>query len=561
MTTKILCVGPIKNIRAFHDAAAFCATILLVDTITDAIEIFEKHNPNFVVLDASICIKENIEKFKSATIFAAIDANLDEILRVSNLGITKIIDENSSVKVIAKSFGFDMYHKLEKVELEHSLKNLIILYVEDDHEIASVMLKSLNRYCNTVVLRQNGKDAVETYLQIKPDIIISDIQMPIMDGLAAAKIIRHLDYYIPIILTTAHSDERYFIDSIETKVDRYILKPIDMSKLIEAITDAAVLVKNRAISEGYKKRMAAKELKLISDELVREMVDVNPDPIFILHDGVIAYSNPAFDRMITGEMLKNLQNGTKSIEELFVKLDGYIKKCSDYPKLNKAAIRTLSGKQRLFNVSFSPIFTFMNGTMVILRDITLAEYRKNKYENATMILNNLVTKVSKNSQEPVDLPTFVANFQSGDKLCANDYADDCSISQEELNELKEYEEDIFDCLEFDAKSISYYKVGVLIDAYSRTLHKFIEFNEMSDAISGLATLLIELADLKLDAYEKLRFYVYNIVCDLSNWREHVFIVKDAIDIHYLDASLLSSCLQAKFTVTGFDDSTDDLELF
>ena len=75
------------------------------------------------------------------------------------------------------------------------------------------------------------------YKKHNPDIVISDIKMPNMNGIDMTKSIKDIDKTQPIIFTTAFSESNYFVEAIDLGVDGYILKPIDLDKLENKILD------------------------------------------------------------------------------------------------------------------------------------------------------------------------------------------------------------------------------------------------------------------------------------------------------------------------------------
>lgn len=116
-----------------------------------------------------------------------------------------------------------------------ALKPLTLLYVEDEPLIRQNALEYLRRYCNTVLEAEDGKEALQVYEAHKPDIIITDIKMPKLDGLAMATHIRQEDKETPIIITTAHTDTEYLLKAVELQLIKYIVKPVTADKLTEAL--------------------------------------------------------------------------------------------------------------------------------------------------------------------------------------------------------------------------------------------------------------------------------------------------------------------------------------
>jgi len=119
-------------------------------------------------------------------------------------------------------------------------KNIKILYVEDETEIRENTKRPLQYLCNELFIATNGQEGLELYNKCQPDIVVSDIKMPIMNGIDMCKSIKKIDPNQHIIFTTAHSESGYFMEAIEMQVDGYILKPIDydlLEKKIENITN------------------------------------------------------------------------------------------------------------------------------------------------------------------------------------------------------------------------------------------------------------------------------------------------------------------------------------
>jgi len=118
---------------------------------------------------------------------------------------------------------------------KNSLKNLTLLYVEDEEMIRQNAVEYLSRICNNVLEAKDGFEALKVYKKHKPDIIISDIKMPKMNGLEMAEKIRKIDRDTPIIMATAHTETHYLLKAVELQLIKYIVKPITSAKLKEAL--------------------------------------------------------------------------------------------------------------------------------------------------------------------------------------------------------------------------------------------------------------------------------------------------------------------------------------
>lgn len=123
-----------------------------------------------------------------------------------------------------------------------NLKNLKILYVEDEDLIRKNAIEYLSFYSDFVYEAVNGIDGYDKYIKIKPDIIICDIIMPKLDGLELIEKIRKSDKKTKIIVATARLDTKFLLKAIELRLVKYITKPLEEKKLIDALNDAAILM-------------------------------------------------------------------------------------------------------------------------------------------------------------------------------------------------------------------------------------------------------------------------------------------------------------------------------
>ena len=112
-----------------------------------------------------------------------------------------------------------------------------ILYAEDDDKIREKYVKFLKIYFKDVYEAVNGQEALELYEENNPDIIILDINMPIIDGLQVAKTIRKKDKQVQILMLTAYSEKEKLLAAIELSLIKYLIKPIQTFELEEIISN------------------------------------------------------------------------------------------------------------------------------------------------------------------------------------------------------------------------------------------------------------------------------------------------------------------------------------
>lgn len=123
---------------------------------------------------------------------------------------------------------------------EKLLSSLRVLYIEDDIMARDEIAFFLEGMISELYLGSDGKEGLELYHTHAPDLIITDIQMPRMNGIDMIKIIRQNDRTTPIIITSAYNETSYLLNAINIGVDRYILKPINFEMLSEAILEVTL---------------------------------------------------------------------------------------------------------------------------------------------------------------------------------------------------------------------------------------------------------------------------------------------------------------------------------
>lgn len=120
-------------------------------------------------------------------------------------------------------------------------KGYTVLFAEDEEIIRNAYLNFLSYYFETVIVAKDGEEALELYKKYNPDLVITDIVMPKIDGLTLIKIIRQNDDVTRSILLTAYSEQEQLLKATELNITKYLIKPVRKQALEEAL--------NRAISQ------------------------------------------------------------------------------------------------------------------------------------------------------------------------------------------------------------------------------------------------------------------------------------------------------------------------
>lgn len=114
------------------------------------------------------------------------------------------------------------------------VQGLNILYAEKDEQLRKHIVEVLEFMSMNVISVSNGTEAYSEYLKLQPDILITDIEMPIDDQNLVEKI-RQKDNEIQIIIATIHTKTEYFLKAIELNLVKYLLKPVSLNDLKNAL--------------------------------------------------------------------------------------------------------------------------------------------------------------------------------------------------------------------------------------------------------------------------------------------------------------------------------------
>ncbi len=117
--------------------------------------------------------------------------------------------------------------------------DLKILYAEDNEKIRDSYVLVLKRYFTEVIEACDGKEALDLYRVHKPDIVLTDINMPELDGLELIRLIRQDDKTIKIIVLSAYSDQEKLLKAIPLGLFAYLIKPIKGDALKSVLMDVA----------------------------------------------------------------------------------------------------------------------------------------------------------------------------------------------------------------------------------------------------------------------------------------------------------------------------------
>ncbi|OQY04505.1 MAG: hypothetical protein B6I20_02960 [Bacteroidetes bacterium 4572_117] len=181
-----------------------------------------------------------------------------------------------------------------------------VLVVEDDYGSREYLLNLVRLEGYEVRAVENGEEGLAEYKSFDPDIIISDIQMPIMDGLQMLNIIRKDKSDTIFIITTAFGTEDYAIEALRLGANNYLKKPIKSQSLIKLLNKYKLLIESHKLAKKAEGKLLKKDLSLefitnikhipsIISQLIAE-IDIKLD------DSEITNIELGLDELITNSM-------------------------------------------------------------------------------------------------------------------------------------------------------------------------------------------------------------------------------------------------------------------
>ena len=167
--------------------------------------------------------------------------------------------------------------------LKEITSELSLLYVEDDEILREETTKLFSHLFKRTQTAENGKKALEM-LENEFDLIVSDINMPVMDGVAFCKEVHRINPDQAIIITSAHDESNYLLELIDIGVDKFILKPLEMPKFLAVLSHVCINIQNEKLVKRYKHELEESNQRLTqSNEELETLVKILDNKIIQMH--------------------------------------------------------------------------------------------------------------------------------------------------------------------------------------------------------------------------------------------------------------------------------------
>lgn len=273
------------------------------------------------------------------------------------------------------------------------LKNISILYVEDENDVRVFTSKLLTSLLRKVYTAKDGQEGLDIYKENQNDIdlIVSDINMPKMNGLVMCEHIREINKDIPLVITSAHNDTDFLKKAIEVGVNNYAMKPIDLYKLIESMTKAMEPI-------FLKKELLELNLSLenkIEQEVskIRSILDAQDNIVILTNKEEITNVNKKFLAFFGIDNLNHFLESKKNIFDFFqeefgfitknqiVKQESWLRYIRDLPEIDRIVkIKNHAGEEKIFTINVDFYENKEHYYVFSLTDITEIKEKSNLLE-------------------------------------------------------------------------------------------------------------------------------------------------------------------------------------
>ena len=220
---------------------------------------------------------------------------------------------------------------LKKLKLRGT--GISVLYVEDDPKLlnnGSILFRKLFR---DVYAAQDGEAGLELFKKYNPDILITDINMPKMNGLELSKEVKKISPQTKIIIISAHDEKEILKHYINLKIFRFIKKPINVSELLNTLSLAIKEIKD----EQNKQIFSTQQNKLLDNQSVM---------VLMLNEDTPIMANKVFLDFFNVNTIEEFNDKCSDFGSLFLKHEGFLYNDSNISWKEKI----YSSEQNIFNV-------------------------------------------------------------------------------------------------------------------------------------------------------------------------------------------------------------------
>jgi signal transduction histidine kinase len=291
------------------------------------------------------------------------------------------------------------------------LENFTLLYVEDEPTIVDEMKMLLEDEVKELYIANNGEEGLALYKEKQPDIILTDIQMPKLNGIEMSRIIKKENYSQPIIILTAFDNPDLLKEAINISVDKYILKPVtNDEQLYSTLEDVAIMLQSKIDHQRTKDMLESQSKIAAMGEMIGHIAHQWRQPL-----NVISTIATGIDMQIKMDMLKTdeLKRGVEKISTTTSYLSQTIDDFRDFFKDDETRLVPFNVKDTLKKIFDLVHFSFDEDKIHIVFESqscgeVMIKQNENKLIQALInIFNNARDAMSNDDNNIQEIPNYL----------------------------------------------------------------------------------------------------------------------------------------------------------
>jgi two-component system cell cycle response regulator len=219
-------------------------------------------------------------------------------------------------------------------KLKEYATDIKVLYVENDKDIQHEINDFLGRFFPTIDLADNGEEGLKLYKEGDYDIVISDINMPKMNGIEMVNAIKEINEEQKVIITSAYNEPKYLMQLIDNGVDKFVLKPFNNKQFLLVLYKITQYLHNKKQNQHLEQELEKKMSQ------IQTIVNMMEHGILVIDSNVVTQVNEQFLTMAGYKTQEEFFQEMNNIPSLFEPHKGYIEAIT-----NKELIEVLESKK------------------------------------------------------------------------------------------------------------------------------------------------------------------------------------------------------------------------
>jgi len=316
----------------------------------------------------------------------------------------------------------------DEIMEENFLSQSTLLYVEDDKVIRNILEIRLAKQVKELYVAVDGQDGIEKFHKHQPDIILTDITMPRMNGIEMSKKIKEISSQIPIVIMSAHSDTSYLLEAIDLGINGYLLKPVNKVKLFETLeSNVKVNALSKIVIENKKQILHQSRFTLLG-EMISMIAHQWRQPLNVIAMSTMnlqmQFNTDKFD-LVKNEKMKIFDDSVKKIEDCTQTLSKIIDNFAHFYRPSSEIIFTNINEFVKKSVNLFHDSVELN-RLVLIEEYTctrnISIYQNEFMQICIQILNNSNENLIQNNIKDPQIKIMTRDWKSGIELIISDNA-------------------------------------------------------------------------------------------------------------------------------------------